>query len=103
MSAAGLEYALETYGAGTLVFAPWADVPRDYRSVIDGRRYTLAMGPGGTTLTPWFGPDVLAPDTGHACCRSAIGPVCWHRRPDYPHDHDLPDVPRPADETEVTK
>lgn len=41
---------------------PWSEIPADYRSVRDGQRYVLAMGPNGTTLRPWRDPAKHVPN-----------------------------------------
>lgn len=45
---------------------PWAQIPRDYRHVMNGQRYVLAMTSHGTALVPWYGPGTLPADHGTA-------------------------------------
>ena len=52
--------AVEHFGAGSLVFQPWETAHPDYRLVDeDGTRRVMALGPGGTVLTTWYGPAAL--------------------------------------------
>lgn len=75
-------------------YQPWSKIPKDYRTIIDGKRYCLAMTSRGTALVPWIGP----------CCGVCGKPVSFNVRGSGKWTHtNLSDTPVPWHSPEPAK